>query len=75
MGEPKNHHFYDFGIAGRVPESPNHHCYLRRHQDTEEIKKILGTLFRNAIFANLRISEIDMEVLEETDTRKPGTPV
>ena len=49
VGEPKNHHFYDLGILGRVPEpqnyvfffwdvSPNLKTLKSRNQETQKLQ-------------------------------------
>ena len=59
MGEPQNHHFYEFGIFGRVSEPQNHlFLSLETPRDLNKIKKNPGAFFKYIIFINIRIMGI-----------------
>ena len=63
MGEPKNLHFYDFGISGRVPEPQNQYDfsletpgYLTKSKNKHQIS------LNNMSFVNFK--SVDISVLE-----------
>ena len=73
MGEPENHHFYDFGVLGRVPE-PQNHLVLSFETPgyLNKIKKILGTFY---VFVNLEVSEIRNSDNVRKDVRRNSTVI
>ena len=62
MGEPKNPHFYDFGIFGRF-QTPQNQLRIFIFGDTRIPKKTRNNLecfLKNIVFVNLNIWETNM---------------
>ena len=55
MGEPKNPHFYDFGIFERVPGSQNQlSLSLEPRRNFKQIKKAPGAVSKDITFINIK---------------------
>ena len=50
MGEPKNPHFYNFGIFERVPELQKHYyLFYETPEYLQKSTKFLGTFLENSM--------------------------
>ena len=70
MGETETHHFYDFGIFGRVPEPQSQYYLCFETPGCLKSQETPWKMFGNIMFVNLQILEIPNRVNVGKDARR-----